>query len=259
MNITEKNQLVYKCAKEFLASNLPEGISKADLSKYFNGDMIEWSDLKDVFKRFVYSAQNYQRMPNVIQFQKRETQIRSILKDFDYRAVSLFDEEELYREFRSTFGVTSNDSKQNSWRKWSNSIVDSAKFVAGFKDAEEFRGFVEQFSFNSTTRMALPLLISTKIRGVGFALSCDVLKELGYLDYPKPDVHMIDICVACGLSDDKPYEVFEAIVRMAEDNQTTPYEVDKLLWLICSGNFYLDEVKGKPLKKQFIEECSKLV
>ena len=58
MNITEKNQLVYKCAKEFLASNLPEGISKADLSKYFNGDMIEWSDLKDVFKRFVYSAQN---------------------------------------------------------------------------------------------------------------------------------------------------------------------------------------------------------
>lgn len=197
-------------------------------------------------------------MPKVINYNGREPQVREILHGYDYDVVSSMNEEELYWRFRDTFDIKSRDSKQNSWKKWSNSIVDSARFVSGFKDAEEFRGFVGQFSFNTSTRMALPLLISTKIRGMGFALACNALKELGYVDYPKPDVHMEDICVACGLSGDKPYEVFEALVRMAEDNQVTPYEVDKTLWLICSGKYYNDGVQGKQLKKSFIEECVKI-
>lgn len=52
--------------------------------------------------------------------------------------------------------------------------------------------FVSRFDYNISTRMALPLLISTKISGVGFALACDTLKELGFTNYPKPDVHMMD-------------------------------------------------------------------
>lgn len=259
MDIKEKNKKIFDLAKRFLIENLPEGISENDIKKYYKVDGYTWNDLRDVFIQFVSSAQNYQSMPKVINYHGRESQVREILYGYDYDLVSIMDEDELYWKFRDTFDIKSRDSKQNSWKKWSNSIIDSAKFVSGFKDADDFREFVERFSFNSDTRMALPLLISTKIRGIGFALACDTLKELGYVNYPKPDVHMEDICVACGLSGKMPYEVFEALVRMAEDNKVSPYEVDKTLWLICSGSFYNDKIQGKPLKKKFIEECLELI
>lgn len=257
MTNEERNRRIYRFAKEYLVTHLPEGLREADLDKYFKGDSIGAKDLRDVFIVFVQSAQEYQRMPKVIQFVERRTEIEEILHGFDYKVVSKMNEVELYNRFRERFKVTSNDSKMNSWYKWSCAVVDSAKFVNGFRDLADFSVFVKRFDYNSDTRMALPLLISTKIRGVGFALACNALKELGYLDYPKPDVHMMDICEALELSSRSPYEVFEAIVMMAADNDVTPYEVDKVLWLISSGRYYHDGVTDKPRKDDFIEECKK--
>lgn len=257
MTVSEKNRRIYGLAKEYLITHLPEGLRETDLDKYFKGDSIGAKNLRDVFIVFVQSAQEYQRMPKVIQFVERRGEIEKILQGFDYKAVSKMDEMELYNRFRERFKVTSKDSKMNSWYKWSCAVVDSAKFVNGFKDLADFNAFVKRFDYNSDTRMALPLLISTKIRGVGFALACNALKELGYLDYPKPDVHMMDICEELELSSRSPYEVFEAIVKMAADNNVTPYEVDKVLWLISSGRYYHDGVTDKPRKEEFIEECKK--
>ena len=28
-----------------------------------------------------------------------------------------------------------------------------------------------------------------------------------------------------------------------EDSTVTPYKIDKIFWLICSGNYYLDQIK----------------
>ena len=107
------------------------------------------------------------------------------------------------------------------------------------------------------TKMALPLLISTKISGIGFSLACDCLKELGFLDYPKPDVHLIEVYSQLGLSKKDPISVFEAIVDMAEfckeiDPDVTPYKIDKIMWLICSGKFYLDGISIGKHKEDFI-------
>ena len=82
--------------------------------------------------------------------------------------------DDLYQRFRKEFHVTSTDSKRNSWYKWSHSIVDAAKFMNEFSDVSDFEKFVGTFDYNVATRMALPLLISTKISGVGFALACDL-------------------------------------------------------------------------------------
>jgi hypothetical protein len=54
------------------------------------------------------------------------------------------------------------------------------------------------------------------------------------------------------------YGVFKAVGRLARNAGVTPYNVDKLFWLIGSGYFYEDPHighKGKigSLKKQFIE------
>lgn len=247
MDIKTKNQIVFKTSYQYLHKMKPEQITDDELEKYFVGDRRDFSTLEDVFEQIIRSAQNYQRMPNVIKYHERREQIKNILYDFDLKCISQCDVEELYQRFRHEFGVTSADNNFNSWHKWSKSIVDAAIFMSDFKDINDFKDFVARFDYNLHTRMALPLLISTKISGLGFTLACDYLKELGYTSYPKPDVHLIQIFVGAGLSSNNPISVFEAIIRMAEDcreidPEVTPYKVDKMIWLICSGRFYLDDI-----------------
>lgn len=50
---------------------------------------------------------------------------------------------------------------------------------------------------------------------------------------------------------------FKVTVKMAEVCEETPYKVDKVFWLICSGRFYNEEAENgeiKPIKKKFIDE-----
>ncbi len=255
MDIKYKNQFVYKIAQEYLLTIKPSDIT--DLNKYFIGDRRDFETLQDVYEQIIHSAQNYQRMPNVIKFKERQDEIKAVLYYYDFEKIKKYEVDELYYKFRTVFDVISEDSKHNSWRKWSKSIITAAKFMSDFKSIEDFRNFVDLFKYNLPTRMALPLLMQTKISGMGFALACDCLKELGYLDYPKPDVHLIEVFVALGLSEKEPIDVFEAIVRMAEDckdidDNITPYKIDKIIWLICSGRFYLDDISVGRNKEKFI-------
>ena len=56
----------------------------------------------------------------------------------------------------------------------------------------------------------------------------------------------MDVFSALELSENEPISTFEAIVRMADecrriDSSATPYKVDKIFWLLCSGKFYLEK------------------
>jgi len=96
-------------------------------------------------------------------------------------------------------------------------------------------------------------------------LACDFLKELGYRNYGKPDIHIKEIFKETGLNNKgaTDYQTLKAVIRIAESNtaksnEVTPYNVDKLFWLIGSGYFYNHEEIGKEgrvpsMKKGFIE------
>lgn len=183
MTNKEKNQVVYRLAYNYLLDILPNQLDSDDLHKYFIGDRRDFSSLADVFEQLIQSAQNYQRMPNVIKFTERKEKIKTILCEYDFTEIATYNIEDLYRIFRKEFNVTSEDSNRNSWYKWSKSIIDAAKFMCDFENVDDFKTFVNQFDYNLHTRMALPLLISTKISGIGFSLACDCLKELGYVNY----------------------------------------------------------------------------
>lgn len=81
MDIKVKNQIVYRTAYRYLHEIKPEQITKDELNKYFVGDRKDFSTLEDVFEQIIHSAQNYQRMPNVIKYQERRERIKSILYD----------------------------------------------------------------------------------------------------------------------------------------------------------------------------------
>ena len=98
------------------------------------------------------------------------------------------------------------------------------------------------------------MLLSREIEGFGLALSCDFLKELGYRDYPKPDVHLIKIFNELNLvKSTDPYEVYKSIVEMSEVVNKDAYTIDKIFWLISSGNFYLKNIKIGRNRDRFID------
>jgi hypothetical protein len=251
----------YNTAYQFLLAHLPTGITESSLQRYFVPEREGFSSITDVFEGFIESAQTQQMLPNVIKFKERHKQIKKILCNFNVaRIIKTWDANTLYKEFRRQFNITSTDSPKNCWYRWSEAVISIAKFLSSFKDANDFRGFIASFGYNAKTKMALPLLISTRIKGMGFSLVCNALKELGYSEYPKPDVHLKDVISTAGFCEHDDYAVFETIVNISNEMQkngdttATPYKIDKIIWLICSGNFYLDNIDGKSWKREFVDE-----
>lgn len=244
------NQLLYDTAYKMLISMLPNGLTEKDLDKYFYGDRYNPGDLRGVYIAFIRTAQNYQFMPNVIQFDNREDAIGKILHNYDYNYASTLDPDDLYITFKKEFGITS----EKSWHLWCKAVVDSAAFVKTFSDVKAFDKYVTQ---NSNIKK-VPIAISRRITGIGFALACNALKELGYLDYVKPDIHLIDICDELGICSRDPIDVFDAMQTIAAENNITPYKLDKVLWLVCSGNFYKEGVRVKGRKEELISKVKGL-
>jgi hypothetical protein len=138
-------------------------------------------------------------------------------------------------------------TRRSIWPQYCRTILSAARFMSQFSTAKEFYRWVDFFDHDDRARAALPLLLHREIRGVGFTLGCDFLKELGYANFAKPDVHLRDIFGALHLcpkeADD--YEVFKAVVRLAKNASVTAYNADKLFWLVGSGYFYDDLQIGR--------------
>ena len=105
----------------------------------------------------------------------------------------------------------------------------------------------------------MPLILAAEIEGIGYPLACDFLKELGFIEYGKPNVHVIEIFVGIGLCPPKPspYQVQKVISKIAEAAGVSSYNVDKLFWLIGSSKFYMHKQMGKDgrigrMKQEFI-------
>ncbi|MEI8389393.1 MAG: hypothetical protein WCG23_05860 [bacterium] len=139
-----------------------------------------------------------------------------------------------YTEFKNNFNVNFNENNQrkNLWEQYSEFIISASTFLSDFADEKEFESFSSQFKNNS---VALPKFLAKKIKGFGFALACDCLKELEYSEYPKPDKHLQKIFFQLGLSQNtNDYEVYNAIIEMANSVNQTP----------CCLLFVLNRVKS---------------
>lgn len=126
-----------------------------------------------------------------------------------------------------------------------------AQFLVEFDGSTQFYEFIDSLQEHDESRLGTPNYIAANIRGVGFVLACDALKELGYEEYPKPDLHLRDVCKAFELSNGRDITTFKAIRELAESCKVTPYKIDKMIWLVCSGSFYKDKDpndKNKTLK-----------
>ncbi len=249
------NKEIYDKAKEYLLS-FPE-VTKEILDNHLNA----WRDKKpenliDLFKRMVFHSQNRQGMPNSI---GDIDNISSFVYDWDFQQVN-----EIYKSWEKLFnaiqvsdytppGRMVRDNSHNCWVQFCKSILSISIFVSRFNNIEEFNKFVEVFYYNEETRIALPLLLKEEIFGYGFALSCDFLKENGYPEFIKPDVHINDIFRGLNLSNgNNDFQIFRDVIKFSKSINELPYKVDKIFWLVGSGKFHLNNVKVATPKNDFI-------
>ena len=257
---------LYETAIKFLSSF--SEVTDIILYKHLKSEHSKPKDLSVVYYRICESAQNKQMSSTVIGGSINGLKnLSKVLFDFDpvkvAEAFKKSDKDKLLDRIIETLNPNGQIRRTNRsiWPLYCQSVIDAAHFLCSFKDVNDFYIWTDFFAEDFRAKPALPLMISYEISGIGFPLACDFLKELGFSEYGKPDVHLKDIFKALGLIDRNEksatkldYQTLKVIDRIAKVNNTTAYSVDKVFWLIGSGNFYLSDLKIGRQKKTFIEQ-----
>jgi len=252
MNEPEYDRKCYQLAKDFLQQLNAVGVTPQLIDKYLNKtDYPKPTSLPEIYGCILHSAQNANMKATVIGkavggIDKLKPVLcnfepTDILKKFPGGSEQVLDEIE--RQLKPAGKIRR--TRLSLWPKFCQTILSAAAFLTQFSDAKQFHAWVAFIAQDARTRAALPMLLAEEISGFGFALSCDFLKEMGYVDFGKPDVHIKDIFLALRLCTSRSdYHVHKAIIRVAEHAKVTPYNADKVFWLIGSGFFYSDRHIG---------------
>lgn len=242
---------IYEKAEQFLEKTVGRKILDSQLNPYLDKKP---QNLEQIFKRMVQSLKNKSGHKNFI---ANIGEMENILLDFNSsKVLKHYDEwQKLFLIFQDKYVLKYKmdiTNKKNAWVMFSKGVLSCATFLSKFKNFQEFDKFICSFSGNSYKIAALPMLIGTEIYGYGFALACDFLKEVGYTDYGKPDVHIKDIFIHYGLIHERSdYEAFKMIAEIGIAVEKPPVIVDKIFWLIGSGNFHFSKITKGRLKDKF--------
>lgn len=260
---------LYKYAYEFLLSF---GIvTRAELELHLRAEYEKPNDLKIIYRKLCESAQNKQMSSKVIGSSIGGVEnLGKVLFDFNpYKVAQEYKITEAHRllseiKIRLKPNGQVRTTARSLWPQFCQSVIESAHFLKSFETADKFYEWADFFANDTKAKPALPLMISIEISGIGFPLACDFLKELGFVEYGKPDVHLKDIFKALNIIDPneksvikQDYATLKVIDRIAKENKETPYAVDKVFWLIGSGNFYLIGKSIGRQKQKFIEDIKK--
>ena len=223
--------------------------------------------LAEIYELLLRSAQSAQSMPNVIGGSiggiKR---LSTVLFDFDPAAVAMryprSDEgcKRLLDDIREQLAPRGklNYNPRSLWKRFCGTVTSGAAFLTKFPDAQAFYAWVEPFDLDEDGRIEVATRIAHHIDGIGFALACDFLKEVGFTNFSKPDVHIKEIFSQLGLSRSKDdVEVFKAVSRIAQNAGVTPHEVDQLFWLVGSGDLYFAGRRIANSRAEFIAYARK--
>lgn len=263
------NKELYDFAYEFLLSK--RGVTDELIREHFKPEYQKPKDINAIYQRLCETAQNKQMSSKVIGGSIGGVEnLKTILFNFNPKQVaktySKADSEKLLDKI--IFELKPNGqirrTSRSIWPQFCQSVIDSAHFLNEFDNAESFYEWAEFFANDEKAKPALPMMISVEIAGIGFPLACDFLKEIGFLNFGKPDVHLKKIFKELHLIDPnekstikQDYQTLKLIDKIAIDNNITAFKVDKIFWLIGSGNFYRTNLKIGRNREEFINKVKK--
>ena len=252
--IPEIDRQVYELAKNYLPSLRIEGVTPSLIEKYLNPFYLNPRPIskEGLYRRILESAQNANMKSGVIGGSiDGIDKLAPILDGFNPKGVLAkygdnWEEvlDQIVEQLKPRGKIRK--TPRSIWPRYCQTILSAAEFIDQFASVDDFFSWVDFFDRDDRSRASLPVLLDHEIKGFGFALSCDFLKELGYINFPKPDVHLRDIFTALELcpEGEDDYQLFKAIIRLAKHSNVSPYNADKVFWLIGSGNFYEDHKIG---------------
>jgi len=264
----------YQLAKDYFPAQGIKGVTANLIEKYLNPLSLnpKPTSKEGIYQRILESAQNANMKAGVIgRAIGGVEKLSPVLEGFNPKAVlkkyagdweAVLDDIVAQLEPRGEVRRT----PRSIWPHYCQTALSAASFVEQFSSSTDFFSWIDFFDQDDRARASLPMLLSREIEGFGFALSCDFLKEMGYINFPKPDVHLRDIFTSLSLCQDKPddYKLFKAVIRVAGNAGVSPYNADKVFWLIGSGYFYSNPHIGHKgrvgsRKKDFIEYAKPLL
>jgi len=213
--------------------------------------------LARVYQRLLESLINRRNMPQTIGEIKGK-ELEGAIFNFDVNLVLTnyqADWRQLFDAVRTVRPDAKMDAKNSRsyWTTFCKGAISAAKYLRRFDSLHDFLSFVEHFDSKPTARPALPSLLAQEIHGLGFALACDFLKELGFTNYSKPDGHLLNIFSKLFIAERSQLAVFRAVELMASEVGETPYAVDKAFWLIGTGKLYLVPMKFQTSEQEFVQ------
>lgn len=232
------------------------GLSELDIQKYFVPEGNTSS--KSILFRLCSSLQNSGMMRNSIKFNDKDTTnqniIGKVLFNFDtVKAATMYsDWQSIYNEMLAV-GIVDNgikEKKETNWEKYCSGIYDGLQFLYANNGESTIRALTEARKLTDIELTKITA-ISNNIHGLGFALTCDWLKECGCTWLAKPDVHINGVVKHMqGKENMKDEDVLKlmytwsvAVRESDTDPYATAYKIDKIIWLLCTGDFYLDDRK----------------
>lgn len=246
---------IYTDAVSFLAAQIPAPDPRAVLSAYLTpeGAVRKVRPLSEVYRRLLHAAQNSNMKSGVI---------GGSIDGFDNlkRALHSFNPKKVQSQFGGNPQALLDHicatlaprgkirtGSRSIWPKYCKTILSAATFLSQFRNGKDFSEWAEHLYGNEKTMAALPLMIASEIEGIGYPLACDFLKEYGFTDFAKPDVHVKRLLVGLGVCppNPSPYQVQRVIAQIAKAARVPAYDVDKVLWLIGSGRFYKHRHLGR--------------
>lgn len=229
---------------------------------------------EDMMEQFAISLQNSWQMRNSIKLgdgesKDRETAgkkfIRKITEGFNPETISKWNSYDAlhqalldYEHYKPS--ERSNHAKgQTNLEKYAQGLYEAAQYLHSEAALERINEAICTPCSGEWPKTVenLPNEIQGKIRGLGPALARDFLKECGCLWLAKPDVHLIRVFEGLGIIEAttqdyiderraqefsrEMYE-FSRIVREETGDETaTPFKIDRMIWLLCTGDFYLED------------------
>lgn len=243
------------------------GLTIEDLDKYYKPIPQYNINEKDVsinsiYFHFLLSLQNRQRMSKVINLWKQKDSYKKIFFDYNPSMVTqeYKSDEDLHKELKEKQLIHTNSDKSQMSKQWCQGSLNGAKKLAKYSSIDMMKE--DWKTIWNKNPLDLPDTWQKGIKGMGIALSCDFFKEIGY-DLPKPDVHIREVFKQLfnlgELTDKQLCSIFiDAIKRLNKCGiETTAYKFDRMIWLACTGNFFLDSDETTPIRFRncLIKQC----
>ena len=248
-------------------------------------------DLTQVFAQIAGHAQNATMISSIVKFEKNIGFLKEKLCGFDVekfletypasddkqkRESTINEIVEALRYNEQTnkglkWDSSKSENKDSLMKRYANTLLDAAVFLKKCGNRDTFRAKLIENYKGKNYQDLIKFFMNNIKHGFSVALTCDFLKEFDeeFRDLPKPDVHIQDtLCVLKnfkkGSSDKKQFECIKLMQELTEEinkgleekkkDKITVYKLDKMIWLICSQKFYLDE--DRSIKASYLNKIS---